>query len=464
MKQKPPIPFDEPPMSERFWEPEPYDVCIPEDKGFVTDFILATRGTGVPTIFHLWGAFTVISSLIKREAWIRWHPSKLFVNLYTILVGPPGRVFKSTSVNICSKLLNNISKYIEDPNMKEIKKINIMAGKITPERLLDTLKPRPGTYPLVDERGKPLKKKNGDDLTYKYTSEVLIIASELASLLTKASYNEGMITNLLKLYDCDSEWSTDTFAREKTTLKNMHTTLLAACTPQQFHESIPKGAVNDGFLSRTSIVYCGKNPRKYHEPREVPGGPSKAHLKKSLAWIAENIKGEYYFSKEADAWFKKWYLKYVDELENNAGEAEFKARYDIKLRQLAFLFAAQRYNVTKEISLKDLKAAEYLLRKTFRDSLSLVHEFVASDFQRILNKISSYIESKGCVCRRTLMQNRKVFVKELDISIEQLRQEGNIMIRYRGEFQLHSLGKGDEEYLWQLGRTTDKLKEDNTDD
>jgi len=461
MKQKPPVPFEEIPKEEQFWEPEPFDLCIPKEKGFITDFILATRGTGVPTIFHLWGCFTVMSALIKREAWFRWYdPNKLYINLYTILVGPPGRAFKSTSVNITAKLLKNLSAFITDPNMKEIKKLHVIAGKVTPEKLLDTLQPKPGSYPLVNEKGKPLKKKNGTPLTYKYTSEVLIIASELASLLSKASYNEGMITNLLKLYDCDEEWSTDTFAREKTVLKNMHTTLLAACTPQQFHESIPIGASNDGFLSRTNIVYCPVNERRYSKPIEVKNGPGKKHLQQGLAWIAENIKGGYDFSDEADKYFDKWYAGYIKELEDNVSEAGFKARYDIKLRQLAFLFSAQRYNTTKEISLQDLKSAEYLLKRTYSVSVSLIHEFVASDFQKIINKISDYIEAKGFVCRRVVMQNRKVLVKELDIAIEQLRQEGKIIIYYHGEYQRRSLGKGDEEYKWQHNKEEKESKDD----
>jgi hypothetical protein len=449
-RKKPPEPFKNYPEKDIFWEYEPFDRCLPEEKGFMTDYVLSTRGSGVPTMFHVWGCLTIMSALIKREAWIEWYPSKLFANLYTILIGEPGRMYKSTSVNISFKLLENIHEYMSNINMKVIKEIQIIDGKITPERLLDRLKPKVGEYELVDSEGNPIySKKTKKIKVYPYTSEVMIIASELSSLLTKASYNEGMITNLLKLYDCDDHWSTDTFSRDKTELKNIYSTLLAACTPEQFRESIPKSVASDGFLSRTNVVYCKKNHRKYPKPKQVINGPTKEHLRKSLAWIGENIKGEYSFSDEAEEWFAKWYERYVKDLETNISQAGFKARFDIKLRQVAFLISAQRYNVTKIISLEDMRTANRILQTTFRNSVGLIHEFISTDIERLVRRIREYIKERKTVDRRTLLQNTSITAKMADIALSQLCQDGSIIIKLEGKLRVEPSKHGIEIYKYR---------------
>lgn len=448
-KTKKPIPFDEALDKDRFWPYEPFDNYLPSSKGFLTDFIYHNRGCEVPTIFNIWSGLYTLSTLIKREAWIEWGRSKLFANLYIIMVAPPGIGKKSTAVNHAGDLLLNLNEEIKEINMQEIKKLKTLKNKATPEAMLEKMRVPAVEYVLKNKDGTEMRKSDGTKKTYPRSSALGLMISELAVMFSKQSYSESLIENLMDLYDTSSEWTWNTVGRGEVKLLNLYTTLLGATTISGFQDSIPKAALGDGFLSRTILAYAPNNVREYALPREVPNGPKWEDLRLSLAWIAENTKGKYKLTKEAQDFYIKWYHDFRKGLDTAPPELQgIISRKNINILKIAFLLSRQRYEVKNIITLTDIHDALKLLDATFKTAPLALADIGASEMTKITTKIEKYIREKKRVMRSVVLTRRHVRMKDLNNAISQLNQEGKVKIMRNGERKPQPSSTSTEEYIW----------------
>ncbi len=136
-----PKPFDESKDPNPFWigkYDDPFDVFA-EPKGFMTDLIYYLRGTEVPSVYTIWTSLVIVSSVVKREAWLEWYPKEFFNNLYVILLGPSAGK-KTTMIEIAIDLVDNYHRSIPDDNFRKMKSITVLKNKATPEAVLQTMK------------------------------------------------------------------------------------------------------------------------------------------------------------------------------------------------------------------------------------------------------------------------------------------------------------------------------------
>jgi hypothetical protein len=435
MIEKPKI-FDERNDPDPFWPIDHFDEYLPRERGFITDFVYALRGTEIPTLFAVWAAMFCMSAVVKREAWIEWGPfSKFFTNLYVLLIGPAG-CKKSTVVNFSHKILQEVTSYVKDPNSTFIKKLNIIKNKSTPEAILkqmhDGLEGTRDKYKLVDPRsGRPLvNPKTGEPMFYYKTAETSILASELAVLFGKQNYNESMIENLLDLYDAEDTFEWTTIGRGQVILKKLYTTLLGGTTPTGFKDSIPSAALGDGFLSRTILAYAPRTTREYTEPLDVPHGPDREHLAQSLAWIADHTVGSHKFSPEAQERFKIWYHDFKESMRNEVKYAGVMSRRDQNVRKVAFYMRAQRYadEDDKLISLEDLDSAIALVDATYRTAPILLGDIETRGISTKAESLLNYIKRKERVSRHQVMTSLKMKAGELDPLLDYLLLNHSIKV------------------------------------
>ena len=235
-----PIPFDEREVKQ-FWEYEDWDKLLPSP-GFITDFVLATRGLTTPTKFCIWSALFTISSVVRRDAELDWKPLRFFPNLYVFLVGPPCFTGKSTIIDhYVDKLLTSFHKHIKDPIEREKKKIrNKITSSCTPEALINGLARR-----VIHPRD-----AKGTMQDVKIGSECCIVTGELSTFLGKQQYNAGLIQKLTSLYDCKENDRAITLSRTKDELEDIYVTLIGGMTQSGLENSIAEAALEEGFLSR----------------------------------------------------------------------------------------------------------------------------------------------------------------------------------------------------------------------
>jgi hypothetical protein len=451
-----PIPYDETQAKHPFWKSDPSDEVLPSHRGFITDCVYRHRGKEITTLFTVWSTLFVLSSTIKREAWVRFGPKRLWSNFYCILVGPPGIAHKTEAINDATELLEHFIDFIVDDDFKIMKTINVIADKASPEAFLEALQPKlkeprnvQGFF-FKDKNGEPkIDPKTGRSLWYSKTAEAAVIAHEFATFAGLQKYNAGLTDNLLALYDCERAFSWRTVKRKQIVLKNLHTTLIAGTTLTSFRSSLAEGTRSDGFLSRTVLVYCPRTKgRRFSRPRVVPGAPTQLELAERLAWIAQNTIGEYDLSPEADKYYDHWYNGWRDELESDAQYQGLKSRVNVLVLKVALLLRVQRYDSRDRIiDVQDVKDAILLIKKTWFEALPMVRGF-EGETKPFIGRLEEFIRNRPDIDRSKLLRQGKFTAAELREGLTMLSEEGKVEIFLEKKKREYPSSNSKEVYKW----------------
>lgn len=447
----PPVPYREEDDKNPFWEEDLYDHAMPKQKGFLTDLVYMMRGMEVPTLFTLWSGLWLLSTVVKREAWLRWYPKPLFLNLYVILAGPAGSKKSVTIDDVGVPIMEQMQQYMNNANVRRMKSIAVVKDKMTPEAMLEAMLPnnKPGkaSFMFVDDEGNPLLDKDGRQLRYKATSELGLVLSEMTSSIGKRSYTEGFVEILLDLYNPKERWEWRTKSDGLRVFQRTYLTLLAATTPTAFVESVPKVAAGDGFLSRCVIAYQQYSNRRFSIPRRVPAAPTEGELAKRLAWVADNTLGEYVLSEEAFALYDKWYSDHKDFIEENESESGIRGRMAINLLKVAVLLRAQRYEIEPvgEVTADDMADAIELLHVTYGLTAELIGE-MGSEVRKDADKVLRVIDKYQKLDRTTLLRKTHIKASELNQILDYLVQMGDITITNNGKRKSYPTSNGSEVY------------------
>lgn len=423
-----------------FWQTERFDSLIPLG-GFVSDFVLALRGTESPTSFCIWSALWGLSSILKREVWFQWHPEKLFPNLYVVLVSPPKLCAKSTVARHAGKVVVLAPKYIKDPVTAITKQVNMVKSKASPESLTTILEP-------VEQR----LEIGGKFIYVKRYSQMALRVSELTTFFGKQQYNLGMIDRLTDLYDC-ADSDDITLGRGVHLFDEVYVTLLGGTQPDKLQKCLPEEAFGGGFMSRVILVWERQGIRAYPMPTEVVGAPSTAELAKRLAFIAERTTGEFTFSPIAQQMYDEWYHQFHRSLQTEitAKKMEMQYRLDIHLIKTALLIRAQQYDSDNVIGADELQMAMNLLSATFKGNDESIESVGVSDYFKFYNIAKRFVQRKGSVTRRQLVQHMSAASCESSMVTKicaQLCQAGVVTVRLEGQDKEYVTQKGNEQYTW----------------
>jgi len=430
----------------QIWKDEEWDKYLPSP-GFITDFVTATRGIESPTQLSVWNAIFTISSLLKRDAYLKWYPSPLYPNMFILMVAPPRICAKSTIARVSDTILTEFPNYITNLGLAEKKRIPIIRSKATPEGISMMLKP--SITSEIDEDSKKV-------LMVERDSHLAIIISELSTLINKKLYNQGLIGKLTDLYDCKDIDSDVTQGRGEQKFKNIYVTLLGATTIDGLKDAIPEEAFGDGFMSRVILVNQPVSTRNYPMPFNIPEIGLKDLIEKA-AFIAESAIGAYSLTEDAMEWYEKFYTKYKNNLMGLAREqsiiSKMVYRYDINLLKLSLIVHVASYKTDFKITVQDLRDANKILKHTYDGNRDLAGDLITNDnFQKSYRIIASKLDREKKITRRQLLQHCSSYsipAQEVTRILNQLNQEGYIEIRnYRGAIVKIVTTNGDETYKW----------------
>ena len=432
------MPYNEDNIEDKFWPDEPWDKFLPH-KGFITDLVLMTRGIKTPSKFTAWSAIFAISSVLKRDTWLKWYPGKFYGNLYIFIVAPPsicGKSYVAKKV-LDERIFRDYEYYVSSEEMKIRKKLRIFHSSITEAGIITNLKPA---------------SKVSDPSTGKRIeigSDAVFIVSEIANLLGKQSHKIGLIERLISLYDCDDSDDSTTKQSGKEELKNIYITIIGASTKTGLAESIPSTAWGDGFLSRVIILNQDYSTRVYPFPKEIVGGPTVEEMKARLAWIAENSTGEYEFSPEAKHAYEVWYPEWNRKLQSDPKKEHF--RLDIHLVKLSLIMRSQRYEPGRIIELRDFNDALKILNSTIGDTERATSEVGIDFIGKARETIEPWLRKKEKVSRRELARTfsgRKINSKVLNLVLTDLVDLNKIKITLDKKQRLLPSVNSREEYEW----------------
>jgi hypothetical protein len=443
-----------------FEEPakRPYTYVEKDDKilpspGFVTDFVASLRGVETPTLFCMWSALWMLSTLSARMASLDWLPeSPLWPNIYVFLVAPPGRCHKSTAAVYARKVLQGVSEHIEgteanDGFLRFMGEYNWATSKTTPDVMYELLKPQQRVI-------------TGTDATINADkgSQLSICASELETFINKKKFTVGLIGTLTELYDCDNKIVIHTLGRGTLDLKDVYITMIGAITTMGMKESLPPEAYGEGFMSRTVVVYKEKTSRRFRKPVFFEGYPTVDELQKKMVYLLRYRMGTYTISEEADAWLELWYDKWRDYIDDDAHrnlEHMGENRFDVNVLRIGLLLAMSRYeNDARVIEVADLKQAEALLKATYHTSNEAQSEAGISmeGGGEHYSKVAAYVRKKKTATRPQLMSamsSKRVSMADTREALAQMCVEGRIKVcAADGKFKDNVEWKNGEYYDW----------------
>ena len=186
---------------------------------------------GSPLIFTKWAAIACVAGVLERKVWIRTGKGVLYPNMYTIFVAPPG-IGKTVMTAEVRKFWSAV------PNQF------VASSSLTKASLIDDLK----------DAERRINRPNEEPNVVEFNS-LKICSNELGVLLP--SYENDFMNTLTDIYDGHGYSERRRVKDIQLDMTAPQINMLAATTPGYLSNMLPEGAWDQGFLSRTFLVYSG---------------------------------------------------------------------------------------------------------------------------------------------------------------------------------------------------------------
>ena len=204
---------------------------------WIDTYLKHTTGTPSPDIFRLWSAITAVSGAVERRVWVETGKGKLYPNLYTLLVGPPGSG-KSQAIDPVKEL------------WMDQKELKVAPDNVTKAALIDVLQ-KNARWLIRDDV------ENGA-LEYHTT---LVPCPEFGVLMSK--HDLDFISVLNHIYDNPKNYREERRSMEgrNPDVTNPQIVMLAGTQPDFLASVLPEEAWGMGFCSRIIMVYAPEAPK-----------------------------------------------------------------------------------------------------------------------------------------------------------------------------------------------------------
>ncbi len=318
----------------------------------LTKYLEYVDNTESPTLFHVWSIITAVAATCGRHTWLETGLGKIYPNIYTLLVGPPG-VRKSTAINCTKKLFTEVSGIRLAPKDTSGKHQGLISA-MTRKHAKKKERERPLTPEEIEAVIDNMHKTKS--ITQILDEHVLYVcASEFGSFMGQG--NLELTRFLAEMWD--GEDYPYSLRNSELVLTDPLLTILGGTTVTDLSSILPSEAMGQGFMSRCILVYQGK------KAKSVP--PSKVCLVEGLAQDmrqlfvnAEIRRGKIYMSHEADILSDHIYLQ-----KHSIEDARFfhyLERRHSHLMKVATTLAIMRN--AEMIDAKDIEQAHDLLKFT----------------------------------------------------------------------------------------------------
>lgn len=286
-------------------------------ENWVAAFENVTEYTGSPSRLRRWAGIACVAGVLERKTWVHTNGAPLYPNLYTVFVAPPG-VGKSAILTLVRHFWSQLKDH------------KIAASNVSKASLIDE---------LVDSQ-RILIHPGRNPPTVEFNS-LKVLASELTVFLPE--YATDFMSTLTEIYDNGPFNERKRSAKLKIEIPRPQINFIAATTPSSLVQLLPEGAWEQGFLSRTLLVYDADVKRQSLFRR--PSG-ELALLGKLGADLKEigNLYGEIQFSDEAAAFADEWHMNGGQPEPNHPKLRHYLARRTAHLLKLAQVACVSQSN------------------------------------------------------------------------------------------------------------------------
>lgn len=223
-----------------------------------------TRYNEAPLSYHVFSSLCVLGAALGRRVWFDMGHFKIWPNYCVILIGPTGRVKKTTAADVAADLI------------REHALCPVLVDEPTPQAMISAL---------------------------KGCGHHFIYAPEMSLFFGKEKFKEGMVPKMLRMLDSPAVMEVETISRGKETVTDLAITFLGATTPSLLTTNMPGEVTSSGFMNRFMLVVERDTERVFPRPWK---GKGKDGIDKVIKRL-KHLTGEVTFTSEADTWWDAWY-------------------------------------------------------------------------------------------------------------------------------------------------------------
>lgn len=380
---------------------------------WIETFVAHTSSTSSPEVFRKWAAIACIAAALERRTWVVTAGSRLYPNLYTILCGPPG-VGKTEVTWRVRELLASL----ED--------LHLSPSSVTKASLIDDL----------NEADRRLVRVQDNPAVINFNS-LMICINELGVLLP--AYDNEFMNTLTDLYDCKQYGEKRRTNKLHIQIDAPQLNLLGACTPAYLNHTLPEGAWDQGFMSRTIVIYAGDRIVKSLFSVAEVNQEEYDYLKEGLKNIF-NLYGEFSFTLRAKELIDGWYLNGCMPAPDHPKLVGYNQRRIVHVLKLCMVSAADdgRSTITEddfEQALTWLLEAEVYMPEVFK-------AMSAGGPGRIIEEAWHYIFTTYAKEQKPVSEHRIVQWLQERVPVHQVMQTIELMVNSKLiEVRLTTTGK-----------------------
>lgn len=308
--------------------------------------VLTPKGEA-PERFHFWTAVATIGGALRRRVYIDQGHYRYYPNFYVVLVGPPGLIKKSTTINVGSSLLRDVPNVI------------IGADCSTWQSFVEEVAQAQDMF----AEGAAVSDIMDQDFTV--TCALTLTISEFGTFFDPD--DRQMVNVLTELFDAKvgAAFRKRTKTQGEDNLMNPFVNILTGTTPDWIKDNFKGRFGGWGLSSRMIFLHCDEKERHIAFPDELWRGSYDTTMKSFLHDLVEisTLQGVMQIAPAARMFYKRWYEEHgVRQTALNRHTyhdpwlAYYLARKADHVLKLALVLSVSRSS-SLEISLEDLTEA-----------------------------------------------------------------------------------------------------------
>lgn len=278
-----------------------------------------TAGAEVPALFRKWAGIYAVGAALERKVWLKTKKGLVFPNLFTFLVGPPGSG-KTVPINMAKKF------------MRTLKTHKLASAQVSRASLIDELQ---------DAERKIIRPAQDPDILSFNTLAIML--NELSVMLSQ--YDTEFMAVLTDLWDCHDYSESKRTHKIVRQIDNPSISILAGTTPSSLHTLLPEGAFDQGFLSRTMLIYSGSGApgELFDHEGTVRESPLQIPMEEDFAEIGA-LCGPMKFTPEAAEAITDWHKRGGPPQPDHPNLSHYLTRRSYNLLKLCVIASAATTN------------------------------------------------------------------------------------------------------------------------
>ncbi len=330
-----------------------------------------TEITDAPENYHDYMAMATVGIVMGNDVYLPFGDTRIYPNVWLILLGDSSYSRKTTSINIGKKLLSEVFPERIYPNEFSQEKIQSLLGD----------HPAGGFF-----------------------------FSEFVTLmgLLSRDYMSGTKGFLADIYDSPFTYRRET-QKGTVEIRNPAISIISATTQSWFTDRMKESDIMGGFLPRFLMIMPGQKTKSLAIPPEADFEKKKV-LRNILEKISQ-IKGVAYLKPDAKAYFEGWYEKLCS-WPSNGRTQPFIQRLQIYTLKFAMILSAINSGDLK-INHENMAQAVEMVRRAAKDLTKIDdEELVFGKVQINMKKVIDYLRKHGQTPKSKLLMNTRLSSRE----------------------------------------------------